>query len=104
MTTQSKNTSNASASNASANSDKGQKTDVGQILAQSKKEVSGQSAYGATVNLICNDLSLLSDRDRLIAKLKEAGINTNASKNAIQTGLSQTRNVVSKLHQNGYFG
>lgn len=94
MSTQSKNTG-------SANSAKGQ-TNVGAILAASQKDKTGQSAYGATVDLICKDLSLLSDRARLVSELQKLGINTDASKNAVQTGISQTRNVIAKLHQNGF--
>lgn len=79
-----------------------QPTNVGAILAQSQKDKTGQSAYGATVDLICKDLTLLSDRTRLNTELTKLGIDLKSSKNAIQTGISQTRNVVAKLHQNGF--
>lgn len=75
---------------------------VAAILAAGKKEDKGQSAYGMTVRLICKDLTLLNDRARLLSELKKAGINTEGSKNAIQTGISQTRNIVTELTKNGY--
>lgn len=74
---------------------------VAAILAQTQKE-SNVSAYGTTVDLICSDLSLLSDKSRLMALLQQKGIDTKAKANAITTGIGQVRTIVQKLLDNGY--
>lgn len=58
------------------------------------------SAYGLTVELICSDLSLLEDRPKLLELLQKHGIDPKQSKNAVSTGISQTRNVVKLLQSN----
>lgn len=87
MTTQSKNTQT--------------QTSIAAILAATPKKT-GKSAYGSTVELICKDLALLNDRDKLNSELKKLGIEAEEHKNAVQTGISQTRKVVELLVQNNY--
>jgi hypothetical protein len=101
MTSANNNTAKDNAANnntASAN----KPTSVAAILAAGKKDVAGGSAYGLTVQFLCADLGLLNDRAGLLAKLDKAGINTKTSKNAVQTGISQTAKIVSYLVDNGY--
>lgn len=77
------------------------KMSVTQILAQQSKPTGNVSAYGGTVELICEDLTLLNDRARLESKLSALGVDVKNSKNAINTGVSQTRNVIKLLVDNG---
>lgn len=77
------------------------KMSVTQILAQQAKPSGGVSAYGGTVELICEDLTLLNDRAKLESKLAALGVDVKNSKNAINTGVSQTRNVIKLLVSNG---
>lgn len=80
---------------------KNSKNSVANILAQNSDKTQ-VSAYGLAVKLLCKDLTLLNDRARLHTELAKHGIDVKAKSNAIQTAISQTRNIVTLLAQNGW--
>ena len=59
-----------------------------------KKE---KSAYGTAVEIMCKTPDM--KKEDLVKKLKAQGIDTEKSKNAIMTGYSQTRKIVSELRK-----
>lgn len=77
--------------------------EVNQVKGQSllnKTKDQSQSAYGLTVETICQNPNIT--KEELLTILEANNINIKASSSAITTGISQTVKVIRLLNQNGF--
>lgn len=68
--------------------------------ATTKEAVPTKSAYGTTIEVVCGNPD--ASKQEILKQVKSSGIDIEAHKNAVQTGISQAKKIIDLLKQNGW--